>query len=136
MAAGIKMRARKTLRAVLKEVKKECHVQNKFFLAGFSAGAQFVQGYAFAYPELVSGVSVLSSGNYYEPSSSASDIPFLVVIGDQDDLRALKNAGVFNEMLKQAGFSVDLHILPGVKHEITVQARELTVKFYRRVYSR
>jgi poly(3-hydroxybutyrate) depolymerase len=125
----------KTLRAVLKEVKKECRVQDKVFLAGFSAGAQFVQGFAFAYPELVTGVSVLSSGNYYEPGSGASNIPFLVVIGDQDDLIGVKSAGQFSEMLKQAGFSVDLHLLPGVKHEITDQARELTINFYRRVYS-
>jgi poly(3-hydroxybutyrate) depolymerase len=52
-----------TLREILKEVKQECRVQDKIFLAGFSAGAQFVQGFAFAYPKSVSGVAVLSSGN-------------------------------------------------------------------------
>jgi poly(3-hydroxybutyrate) depolymerase len=122
------------LRAVLKEVKKECRVQDKIFLAGFSAGAQFVQGFAFAYPKSVSGVAVLSSGNYYEPSSGARSVPFLVVIGDQDFPAGLKSAGQFNELLKQAGYVIDLHILPGVKHEISNQAMELTIEFYRKIY--
>jgi predicted esterase len=117
----------------MKAVKRECRVHDRIFLAGFSAGAQFVQGYAFAYPKSVSGVAVLSSGNYYEPSSDASDIPFLVVIGDQDNPTGVKRAGVFSEMLKQAGFSIDLHILAGVKHEITSQAKEPTIGFYRRI---
>jgi poly(3-hydroxybutyrate) depolymerase len=125
----------KTLRAVLKAVRKECHVQDKVFLAGFSAGAQFVQGFTFAYPNLVTGVSVLSSANYYEPSAHASNIPFLVVIGDQDNPAGVKGASLFSDMLKQNGFSIDLRILPGVKHEITDQALELTIDFYRRVYS-
>ena len=124
----------RTLRAVLKEVKKECRVQNKIFLAGFSAGAQFVQGFAFEYPKSVRGVAVLSSGNYYEPSSGASSVPFLVVIGDQDFPAGLKSAGQFSELLKQAGFVIDLHILPGVKHEISIQAMELTIEFYRKMY--
>jgi phospholipase/carboxylesterase len=124
----------KTLRAVLEEVHKEVRVQHKLFLAGFSAGAQFAQGFAFDYPGSVTGVAVLSSGNYYEPSSNASGIPFLVVIGDQDYAAAVKSAGQFSEMLKQAGFSIEMHILPGVKHEITQEAKELTIEFYRRIY--
>jgi poly(3-hydroxybutyrate) depolymerase len=123
----------RTLMAVLKEVKKEFRVQNKIFLAGFSAGAQFVQGFAFMYPKSVSGVAVLSSGNYYEPSSSASSVPFLVVIGDQDFPAGLKSAGQFSELLKQAGFVIDLHILPGVKHEVSSEALELTIDFYRKI---
>jgi phospholipase/carboxylesterase len=124
----------RTLRAILKEVEKECRVQDKVFLAGFSAGAQFVQGFAFAYPKSVTGVAVLSSGNYYEPNPKASNIPFLVVIGDLDNPVGLKSAGEFSEMLKQAGFSIDLHILPGVAHEITDQAKELTIEFYQQIY--
>ena len=123
----------KILKAVLRAVKRECRVKDKVFLAGYSAGAQFVQGYAFAYPKSVSGVAVLSSGNYYEPNPDASDIPFLVVIGDQDHPVALRDARLFSEMLEQAGFSIDLHILAGVKHEITSQAKELTIGFYRRI---
>lgn len=124
----------RTLRSMLKEVKKECRVQDRIFLAGYSAGAQFAQGFAFAYPKSVTGVAVLSSGNYYEPGSNASSIPFLVVIGDQDNPVGVKSAGLFSDMLKLAGFSIDLHILPGVKHEITSQAKELTIAFYRRIY--
>ncbi len=41
----------KILLGVLKKVQQECRVQDKVFLAGFSAGAQFVQGFAFAYSQ-------------------------------------------------------------------------------------
>ena len=86
----------KILKAVLKNVRQECRVQNKVFLAGFSAGAQFVQGFAFAYPNSVTGVAVLSSGNYFEPSSDARSVPFLVVIGDKDNPVGLRGANLFD----------------------------------------
>jgi predicted esterase len=124
----------KILLDVLKKVRQECRVQDRVFLAGFSAGAQFVQGFAFAYPDSVSGVAVLSAGNYYEPSSDAREVPFLVVIGDQDDPVGLRSANLFSDMLSKDGFSVELHILPGVKHEVTSQALELAIAFYRRIY--
>lgn len=124
----------KVLKAVLKNVRQECRVQDRIFLAGFSAGAQFVQGFAFAYPESVTGVAVLSSGNYFEPSSDARSVPFLVVIGDKDNPVGLRGANLFNEMLKKDGFSIALVLLPGVKHEVTSEAKELTIDFYRRVY--
>ncbi len=122
------------LKAVMKEVRKECHVQDKFFLAGFSAGAQFVQGFAFDYPSSVTGTAVLSAGNYYEPSQGAHDVPFLVVIGDQDNPAGVKTAGEFRDLLKQAGYSVEFHLLPGIGHTVTDQALDLTIDFYRRIY--
>ena len=121
------------LKDVLKKVKQECRIQNKVFLAGFSAGAQFIQGFAFANPNSVISAAVLSAGNYYEPSANASGIPFLVVIGDQDNPVGVKSAGLFVEMLEGEGYSVELHILPGVKHEVTQEALQLTIDFYRQI---
>ncbi|MEW5871527.1 MAG: hypothetical protein AB1894_19795 [Chloroflexota bacterium] len=123
----------KVLMMVLQRVRKECHTQKRVFLAGFSAGAEFVQAFVFDQPGLVAGVSVLSSGNYYAPRKQARGIPFLVVIGDEDDPAGLKGARQFSELLQAQGFRVDLHILPGVTHRVSAEAQRLTLDFYREV---
>jgi pimeloyl-ACP methyl ester carboxylesterase len=122
------------LLTILREVRKDCRTQERIFLAGFSAGAEFVQAYAFDHPKSVRAVAVLSAGNYIEPAPAARDIPFLVVIGDQDDPLGLENAKLFTDSLTQGKFKVELDILPGVGHKVTRQALELTMAFYRRVY--
>lgn len=122
------------LHGIFQKVQRDCRVQKRIFLAGFSAGAEFAQAYAFDNPRAVAGVAVLSAGNYYEPVPTAREIPFLVVIGDQDDPLSLENAKLFTHSLKEAGFTVELDILPGVGHTVTPQALDLTIQFYRGLY--
>jgi poly(3-hydroxybutyrate) depolymerase len=122
-----------TLKEVLQRVREECHTQERVFLAGFSAGATFVQGFAFANPNSAAAVAVLSAGSYYAPNPDARHIPFLVVIGDQDNAASLKGANLFVEALRNAAFSVNLHILPGVPHKVTIEALDLTIELYRQV---
>jgi pimeloyl-ACP methyl ester carboxylesterase len=124
----------KNLDEIIRQVRNDCRVQKQVFLAGFSAGAEFVQAYAFDHLTSVKAVAVLSSGNYYEPPSASHTIPFLVVIGDQDDPIGLQRAKRFAESLKQNGYPIELDILPGVGHEITPQAMELTMRLYNRIY--
>jgi predicted esterase len=122
------------LKKIIRQVEQECRIQKRVFLAGFSAGAEFIQGYAFHYPESVAGVAVLSAGNYYEPSTlRAKEIPFLVVIGDQDNPVGIKSARLFTEVLEQKGFSIALHILPDVGHTVNAEAKEMTIEFFRQV---
>ncbi|CAG0937402.1 hypothetical protein TFLX_06331 [Thermoflexales bacterium] len=123
----------RTLKEVIQRVREECHIQERVFLAGFSAGATFVQGFAFANPEAATAVAVLSAGNYYAPNPHARHVPFLVVIGDQDNATSLKGAHLFSAALKNDAFLVKLHILPGVPHQITTEAKELTLELYRQV---
>lgn len=123
----------RTLKEVLQHVREECRTQERVFLAGFSAGATFVQGFAFANPDSVTAVAVLSAGSYYEPNPYARHIPFLVAIGDQDNAASLKGANLFVEALRNNAFSIDLHILPDVAHQITTKAKELTIALYRQV---
>jgi poly(3-hydroxybutyrate) depolymerase len=123
-----------SLHGIIRQVHKECRIQKKFFLAGFSAGSEFAQAWAFDNPKSVTAVAVLSAGNYYEPSRKARNIPFLVVIGDHDDPLSLENAKLFTHSLKQAGFTIEMDILPDVGHTVTPQALELVIKFYRRAY--
>jgi poly(3-hydroxybutyrate) depolymerase len=121
---------------IIQHVQNDCRVEKQVFLAGFSAGAEFVQPYAFDHPKSVKAVAILSAGNYYEPSPASQDIPFLVVIGDQDNPISLHRAQLFSESLEKNGYSVELDILPGVGHEITPQALELTIGLYQRSYGK
>lgn len=104
----------------------------RVFFVGFSAGAQFVQGFAFNNYNAVGGVAVLSSGNYYPANYNAANIPFLVVIGDRDDQIAVEGARAFSSMLRQYGNPVEFHILEGVGHSVTKDHKELTIDFFRR----
>ncbi len=116
-------------------VRGEYRVASREFLAGFSAGAQFVQGMAFKYPQYVSGVAILSAGNYYPPGR-ASNIPMLVVIGASDDPGAVSTSADFAARLQQNGFDVKYVVLPGVSHTLTNQARQLTIDLFRKTQGR
>jgi predicted esterase len=118
--------------SAINQVRAEYSVAPREFLAGFSAGAQFVQGFTFTNPQYVSGVSILSAGNYYRPNLNAKGIPFLVVIGDQDDSLAVEGSQGLAGMLNQYGFDVEYEKLPGVGHVLTDKGRELTIALFRK----
>ena len=121
----------KTFSAV-NQVRANYRVMSREFIVGFSAGAQFVQGFSFKYPQYVSGVSILSAGNYYSPNLGASGIPFLVVIGDQDDPVSVQGSAAFSAALSQSGFEVQYDVLPGVGHTVTSKAKDLTIALFRK----
>ena len=123
-----------SLSKVLQHVDQECHVQKRIFLAGFSAGATFAQGFALVHPAEVSAVATLSAGSYYEPDPQARSVIFLVVIGDQDNPAGIRGAENFNQALEQGGFSTEFHILPGVGHAVSTEARELTIALFDRLH--
>jgi predicted esterase len=116
--------------AAINQVSGEYSIRQGFFLAGFSAGAQFVQGFCFDYPESVQAVAVLSAGNYYQPSTQSGGIPFLVVIGDSDNPIAIDYSKQFAQALLDNGSRVDYWLLPGVGHQATSQTKQLTIDFY------
>jgi predicted esterase len=120
------------LLGILLDIRNEVRTQKKVLLAGFSAGGEFVLAFTYSHPNLVQAVSILSSGNYYDPYEDLRDIPFLVVIGDRDNPLAERNAGAFVEVLQGSGYSVDYEILPGIGHEITIEAQERTISFFQK----
>lgn len=119
--------------AIISQVRSEYNLEERLFLAGFSAGAQLVQGYTFRYPQSVKGVAVLSPGYAFSSTISARDIPFLVVIGDREIPRRLEAAQKLVSLLQQNNFDVEYHLLPGVGHTLTDEARKLTIDFFREV---
>ncbi len=121
---------------ILNSIYKQYSIENKVFLAGFSAGAQFVQGFAFDIPSYVSGVSSISSGNYYPPTRQSRNIPFLVIIGDRDDSVRIEGAKAFVSALERNGYSVEYHLLRGVGHSVSRETKDLTIAFFRKVSSK
>ncbi len=124
------------LSKILQRVAQECHVQKRIFLAGFSAGATFAQGFALVHPAEVAAVATLSAGNYYEPDPQARSVTFLVVIGDQDNLAGIRGAERFTQALEQGGFSTEFHVLPGVGHTVSTEAKELTIALFDRLFQK
>ena len=119
--------------AIISQVRSEYNLEERVFLAGFSAGAQLVQGYIFRYPQSVKSVAVFSPGYAFSSPMSARDIPFLVVIGDREIPRRLEAAQKLVSLLEQNNFEVEYHLLPGVGHTLTNEARKLTIEFFREV---
>jgi phospholipase/carboxylesterase len=116
--------------AILNRVFQEYPVYPQVYLAGFSAGGAFVQGFAFQYPGLVFGVSCIAPGVVHPPPYSASGIPFFVIVGERDDPRIVDGTRQLAEMLQAQGNPVEYHIIPGSGHELSATARELTISLY------
>jgi poly(3-hydroxybutyrate) depolymerase len=121
------------LAEILQQVYRDHSIRSHVFIAGFSAGAQFAQGFTFNIPSYVSGVAVLSAGNYYPINTQARPIPFLIVIGDKDDTAAVQGAQSFAQLLQNNGFMVDFHLLPGVDHTVSNEVKQLTIEFFRKI---
>jgi predicted esterase len=115
------------------EAKKEYRVRNRMFFAGFSAGAFFIQGFDYHYPQYVSGLAILSSGVYLSPRYFPELIPVTVVIGDADDPVAIQTSQMFVDGLRQYGFDVHYELMPGVGHAFTPTAQKLTIELFRKI---
>jgi len=126
------LRGNARLLDILGRVYEEYSLQPEIFLAGFSAGGQFVHGYAFTNPNYVVGVSVMATGNYYQPPPSTRHIPFVVIVGDRDDPGNLESANQLARLLEQGGYSVELHVIAGEGHTISKEAIQLTLGLFDR----
>jgi predicted esterase len=117
---------------IINKLYQERSLMANIFLAGFSGGAQFVQGFAFMNPAYVTGVSVMATGNYYQPPRSASHIRFIVLVGDQDNPVSIQNAKDLNAMLRGTGYRTELHVLPDIGHQISKEMVEITLDLFDR----
>ena len=122
-----------TVWSAIGEAKKEYRVRNRMFFAGFSAGAFFIQGFDYHYPQYVSGLAILSSGVYLDPRYFSELIPMTVVIGDADYAEAVQASQMFVDGLRQYGFDVHYELLPGVGHAFTPTAQNLTIELFRKI---
>jgi predicted esterase len=121
-----------TVWSAIGEVKKEYRVKQQMFLSGFSAGAFFIQGFTYHYPQYVSGLSILSAGVYLDPGMFSYLIPMLVVIGDRDHPDSVQGSSFFVSNLQLYGFDVQYVVLPGVGHVVTNEGIRLTIELFRK----
>jgi poly(3-hydroxybutyrate) depolymerase len=116
---------------VLGDLYQQYKVRDRFFLAGYSAGAEFALAYAYRYSEAVSAVSVISSEAFPIPSE-ARDIPVLITVGNRD-VERIEPAQSFVDTVLSYGFPVRLLILEGVDHRLSQDAARVTVDFFKQV---
>lgn len=128
-------RGSERLLSILDHVYSQYSLAPKIFLTGFSAGGQFIQGFVVVNPDNVVGVSIMAPENYYQSRFSASYIPFLVLVGEQDEHENLEVAQQLAAFLKENGNAVELHILPQTGHMIAGEAIDLTLELYDDVVS-
>jgi poly(3-hydroxybutyrate) depolymerase len=117
---------------IIGQIKKEYRIKQKMFIAGYFAGAHFVQEFAYNYPQSVSGASILSAASYDKANLSGKHICFLVVSGDQIDPFSVEQSSLFSQYLAQEGFDVQYKLVPGAGHVITKEGRELTIKLFKK----
>ncbi|MCI0553983.1 MAG: hypothetical protein L0287_23795 [Anaerolineae bacterium] len=122
----------RTVWSAIGEVQREYRTRPGMFFTGVSAGAMFVQGFTTHYPQHVSGLSILSSGFYFDPRSFINLIPIAVVIGDQDDATAVRTSQIFVSNLRNFGFDVQYELMPGVGHAVTSTSVDVTIEVFRK----
>jgi dienelactone hydrolase len=114
---------------IFRELSRQYKLQRKFFVTGFSAGAQFSHRFALACPQYVVGCAAHSAGSWGSPNSKARYVPFVVTCGEDDEQR-IHMARNFADDLKRKGYKVTAAWFDGVGHSMCQQARELTTDLY------
>ena len=121
-----------TVWSAVGEVSKEYRIKKRMFFTGFSAGAFFIQGFTYHYPQYVSALSILSSGFYFRPNVFPEVIPMVVVIGDRDNADALRTSQAFVTGLREYGFDIQYEVMAGVGHAVTADGVNLTIELFRK----
>ena len=107
-----------------------CQAEN--VLQRFFGRGLFFQGFNYHYPDLVSGLSILSSGVYLNPGMFAQLVPMLVVIGNADDPTAVQTSQLFVSGLQNYGFDVEYTVMPNVGHTVTKEGVRATLELFRK----
>ena len=123
------------LKALVGEVGKTWKLHPKFFLHGFSAGAQFAHRFAMIEPDLVAGVSAGSGGSWATRgfgtlNPAARGIPFSVTCGEHDRKKSWPDSPLsridwmkeFAVEMDKAGFDITSRVIENNNHEQHAEA--------------
>ena len=119
---------------VLNQVVRDYSVETKFFFAGYSAGAQFVQAILIDYPQIVTGAAILAAPYYYPPDPGAKQAPVLVIIGQSEDPVAVQSAQLYVDQLRKYGYTVNAEFPAGVDHRLTRDMVAQTMELFQQLY--
>lgn len=133
-----------TLKALVAEVGKTWKLHPKFFLHGFSGGAQFAHRFAFRNPTLLIGVSAHSAGswNAVDPKNAAAKkLPFVISCGEKDTGLSTKESPMgrfewfnkFADEMKAAKYDVAAKTWPGVGHSQGKEVRAMSKELFDKV---
>ena len=112
------------------QVGKQYRLPGRFFLGGFSAGAQFAHRFAFRYPALLCGAAAHSAGSYDPPPANlARDVPFVVTVGALDSTR-LDLGRWFADELARNGYTVTFAAISQAGHQWTQEATDQTMTLF------
>ncbi|MDY6407175.1 MAG: dienelactone hydrolase family protein [Pseudomonadota bacterium] len=106
---------------------KGIHIQ-RLYMAGFSAGAQFVERYALAHPEQVAKCAIGASGGN-DPIDYVSPVQFFYAIGENDQDNRRQFAEEFERQAEAYGVSVKRNIYKGVGHSFTADMKADFIQF-------
>jgi predicted esterase len=132
---GLQKESDRQLIGVFAELKKKYSLHPKMFLAGFSGGAQFAHRFALKCPDEVVGCAAHSGGTWADQlGERAVGVPFAVSCGEKDTAKTTPDAPMsrvewakaFVGKLQTGGFYFKARVWPGVGHEFTRGARDLT----------
>jgi len=115
--------------AIHKELSRKYRLHRKFFVTGFSAGAQFAHRFALECPRSVGGCAAHSAGSWETPNTKARRVPFVVTCGADDEER-IHAAKSFAEDLERKRYQVTTGWFKGVGHQLCDEARKLTKDLY------
>ena len=128
----VTLESERRIAGVLTEIYRQVTAKDRFFLAGFSAGAEFALAYAYRYPHAILGVSAISAQSFPQPTAKAIDLPVLITVGELETDRVEITQG-FAESLNANGYTARLLVLQGVDHKLSGDATRITLDFLRQV---
>lgn len=131
---------------LVKMLRKDFKLHEKIFVAGFSGGSQYVHRFAMKYPDLVAGCAAHSGGTWAtgdyalkaKPNPDARGVLFVISCGEKDTKKSfgeapfgrLEWAKKYEVLLKEGGFVYDAKWIPGVGHQYSKEARQMTQDCY------
>lgn len=117
---------------MIAELRRNYSLADRFFLGGFSAGAQFAHRFAFRYPSLLCGVAAHSARSYDPPPTAPFGAPsFAISVGELDAGRVETNRR-FADELALKGYDVAFSVIPNAGHQFTPGAFEQTLTLFDR----
>ena len=117
---------------MIAELRSKYRLADRFFLGGFSAGAQFAHRFAFRYPGLLCGVAAHSARSYDPPPPASFGAPsFAISVGELDVERVETNRR-FADELALKGYDAAFTVIPNAGHQFTPGAFEQTLTLFDR----
>ena len=98
------------------------------YMAGFSAGAQFVGRYALANPNQVAKCAIGAAGGN-DPIDYRSPVKFFYAIGENEESNRRQISDIFMKQAATYGVSVDRKIYPNVGHTYTAEMEDDFIRF-------